>query len=145
MKWNLKKKGFLFTQRLRNGYILKMRKVPYLKSPTGITWLISLGTSKSNRQLNDWINKRTKRKSVQKLNASLTGSLDYTAYRFVINTLRLWCEQLEPGDMLAFKCESAKPDKQYLVWGKWLKQKDSKFAWKGNPDLKCFTFYKQRV
>jgi hypothetical protein len=90
------------------------------------------------------MSQRLRKRCVQTLSANLTGDLELTDYRLVINTLRKWCNELEPGDMLAFKCESSEPDKQYQVWGKWLERKESKYYWKGNPELKCFTFYKQR-
>jgi hypothetical protein len=88
--------------------------------------------------------KRTRKQSVKRLGQNLTGKVTLHFYRTVINTLRQWCEELDPGDMIAFRCESADPDKQYRVWGKWLERKDSKYEWMGNPELKCYTFYKQR-
>jgi hypothetical protein len=88
--------------------------------------------------------KRGRRACVKRLGQNLTGKVTLHFYRTVIDTLRQWCDELEPGDMIAFRCESAYPDKQYRVWGKWLERKDSKYQWVGNPELKCYTFYKQR-
>jgi len=87
---------------------------------------------------------RKRKKSVQILTTYLTGNLNYKAYFFVLRTLRQWCDALVPGDMVAVRCESAMPDKQYQAWNKWFNKKESTYAWRGNPELKCFTFYKQR-
>jgi hypothetical protein len=103
-----------------------------------------LVTGKSKRQLNDWVRERKNKKCVKRLKAKLTNLLDLKGYRIVINTLRKWCDDLSPGDMLAFNCTSAMPEKQYRVWCKWLKNKEVQYLWKENPELRCFTFYKQR-
>ena len=87
---------------------------------------------------------RKRKKYVQTLTNSLTGDLDYKAYFFVMRTVRKWCDELVPGDMFAVRCESALPGKQYQAWDKWFRKKETKYAWVGNPELKCFTFYKQR-
>ena len=82
---------------------------------------------------------------MQKLTTSLTGDLDYKNYFFVMHGVRQWCDELDPGDMIAVRCESAMPDKQYAAWKKWFDKKESKYGWIANPELKCFTFYKQRT
>jgi hypothetical protein len=88
---------------------------------------------------------RKRKKYVQTLTNSLTGDLSQKNYLFsVMPFVRQWCDELAPGDMIAVRCESALPDKQYAVWGKWFSRKETKHGWKANPELKCFTFYKQR-
>lgn len=87
--------------------------------------------------------KRGKRACVRRLEQSLTGKVTLDFYRIVIDTVRQWCDDLAPGDLIAFRCESANPDKQYYVWGRWLLKKESKYKWVSNPELKCFTFYKK--
>jgi hypothetical protein len=47
--------------------------------------------------------------------------------------------------MIAVRCESASPDKQYSVWKKWFDKKETKYNWRSNEELKCFTFFKQRT
>jgi hypothetical protein len=36
-----------------------------------------------------------------------------------------WCDELLPGDMFVFNCESALPQKQFRVWERWLSKKES--------------------
>ena len=83
---------------------------------------------------------------MQKLTTYLTGDLSYKNYIFsVMPIIRQWCDWLEPGDMIAVRCESASPDKQYSVWKKWFDKKETKYNWRSNEELKCFTFFKQRT
>jgi hypothetical protein len=46
------------------------------------------------------------------------------------------------GDMFVFNCESAEPQKQFQVWGKWLSRKEKGYTWVSNKELLSFYFYK---
>lgn len=87
--------------------------------------------------------RRLHKNSVRILSSNLTGKLSYSLYIFVVKTLRQWCDELLPGDMIALKCESALADKQYKIYSKWADKKESVYEWKKNNELKCFTFYKK--
>ena len=121
---------------------MKLRLVLWIPTATGKIYLLSLAAGKSKRQLNDWMNKRTRKKQVQKLSSNLTGKLSYFLLLRVMHQIHAWCDQLIPGDMVVFNCESAKPEKQFRAWGKWLTTKDSKCKWISNPKFLSFYFYK---
>jgi hypothetical protein len=53
-----------------------------------------------------------------------------------------WCDELLPGDMFVFNCESALPQKQFRIWERWLSKKESGYTWVSNPELLSFYFYK---
>jgi hypothetical protein len=86
--------------------------------------------------------KLKKRKRVQQLNSSLTGKLTLRLQKQVIQQIRQWCNELPDGDIIGFVCESALPEKQFRVWEKWLKIKESPYGWESNPELLSFYFYK---
>jgi hypothetical protein len=75
----------------------------------------SVAIAKSNRQLNDWFERRKNK--------------------------REWLELLEPGNVLVIECESALPDKQYQVWKKWFLKHEDK-DWQFIDEVKQIYFYK---
>jgi hypothetical protein len=128
------------TYQLKNGYIFKMRLMPWLRTDAGCIWLASLAVGKSKRQLNDWLNRRNK-KSVRSLSASLTGQEGNKIQALAIRQVRHWVVDLPPGDSLCLRCESAVPDKQFKVWRRWFEAHEDP-RWRINPDLKSFYIYK---
>lgn len=136
----MKKK--VFTIHSNRNHIIKLRLIPWIKNSNGVIWLASVAAGKSNRQINDWFNRRTKRKSVRQLDNKLTSLLGYQGHSLVMQQVRKWCDELEPGEMLAFKCESAEPEKQFRVWGKWLLNKEKHHKWIPDESFLSFYFYK---
>lgn len=138
----IKKK--LLTVFLPGKYLMKLRLISWMKTSNGTIWLASLAAGKSNRQINDWLNKRTRTKRVQKLDSILTGKLTVKLMLRVMAQVHKWCDELPVGDMFVFNCESAEPQKQFQVWGKWLSRKEKGYTWVSNKELLSFYFYKHR-
>jgi len=125
---------------LPNGMILKMRLIPWIRTPIGYVWLASLAVGKSKRQINDWMNQR-KKKSVSRLSSNLTGKFGPRTQAIAIRQVRQWVDELPAGDMIALRCESALPDKQFRVWKKWF-TKHEDLRWEVKEEFKAFWFYK---
>lgn len=127
----------------QTGTFLKVRLIPWIRTQNGCVWLASMAVSRSNRQVNDWLNRR-KNKRVRRLDTNLTGKAGNVYQALTIRALREWVEFIPPGDSIAIRCESAKPDKQFRVWKKWFaKHEDS--GWEPLEEEKGFFFYKSRV
>jgi hypothetical protein len=139
-KRKVKKK--LLTVFLPGNYFMKLRLVSWMRTPTGTIWLASLAVSKSKRQINDWMNRRTRTKRVKRLDSNLTGRLTVKLMLQVMEQVHVWCDELSNGDMFVFNCESAEPQKQFRVWGKWLNRKERGYTWTPNNELLSFYFYK---
>jgi hypothetical protein len=132
-----KKIGTIF---LAQNTRLKLRLIPWIKTTNGCVWLASMAVSLSNRQINDWMNRR-KNKRVRQLDSSLTGKFGPKAQAFAIRQVRKWILELPPGDSICLKCESAVPDKQFQIWKNWfLRHEDSK--WEISDEHQSFFFYK---
>jgi hypothetical protein len=125
---------------LPNGMILKMRLIPWIRTPIGYVWLASLAVGKSKRQINDWMEQR-KKKSVSRLSSNLTGKFGPRTQAIAIRQVRQWVDELPAGDMIALRCESALPDKQFRVWKKWF-TKHEDIRWEVKEEFKAFWFYK---
>ena len=134
----------VFTKKLTGNYLIVLRLLPWLYVENGCVWLASLATGKSKRQINDWLKRKTKRKRVRRLDLSLTGKHGNVVQSIGVNKLRDWVRELLPGDSIALRCESAKPDKQFQVWKKWLQRKES-VTWETNEKFKSFFYYKPRL
>jgi hypothetical protein len=137
-----KAKKKLLTVFLPGNYFMKLRLVSWMRTPTGTIWLASLAVGKSKRQLNDWMSRRTKTKRVKCLDSNLTGRLTVKLMLQVMEQVHIWCDELNNGDMFVFNCESAEPQKQFRVWGKWLSRKERGYTWIPNNELLSFYFYK---
>jgi hypothetical protein len=101
-----------------------------------------MAVSRSNRQVNDWLNRR-KNKRTRHLDTNLTGKAGNVYQAFTIRILREWIEFIPPGDSIAIRCESAKPDKQFRVWKKWFLKHEDK-NWDVLEEDKSFFFYKKK-
>ena len=139
-KHKVKKK--LLTVFLPGNYLMKLRLVSWMRTPAGTIWLASLAVGKSKRQLNDWMSRKTKRKRVIQLDSNLTGKLNVKLMLRVMEQVHAWCDELANGDMFVFNCESAEPQKQFDVWGKWLSRRNKGYTWVANKELLSFYFYK---
>jgi hypothetical protein len=137
-----KAKKKLLTVFLPESYFMKLRLVSWMCTPTGTIWLASLAVSKSKRQINDWMSRRTRTKRVNRLDSNLTGKLTIKLMLQVMEQVHIWCDELANGDMFVFNCESAEPQKQFSVWGKWLSRKELGYTWVPNKEHLSFYFYK---
>jgi hypothetical protein len=78
----------------------------------------SVAIAKSNRQLNDWFERRKNKRS-RKLTSKLTGKIG----------------------IRSMECGSASPDKQYQIWKKWFLKHEDK-DWQFIDEFKQIYFYK---
>ena len=131
------------TYHLTQGYLVVLRLIPWLHTQYGCVWLASLAAGKSKRQINDWLKRKTRRKSVRRLDLYLTGRHANFVQAIAIYQLRDWVKDLPSGDSITLRCESAKPDKQFRVWKKWLQRKEN-VRWEPNEEFKSFFYYKPK-
>ena len=132
-----KVKNFYFKP--ENTYI-KLRLVKWNCLQDQTFWLLSLAISKSKRQLNDWSNKRKNKRS-KKLSAKLTGNSGLLPQLIAIRHLRVWTEELHPGDCIFFLCESKEKFKQFKIYSRWFKQREIT-GWYTDPDRLLFYYFK---
>ena len=137
-----KVKKKLLTVFLPESYFMKLRLISWMRTPSGTIWLASLAVGKSKRQLNDWMSRRIRTKRVNRLDSNLTGKLTVKLMLQVMDQVHIWCDELVNGDMFVFNCESADPQKQFRVWGRWLNKKERGYTWVENKELLSFYFYK---
>jgi hypothetical protein len=78
------------------------------------------------------------------MSSTLTDRLHISLSIRALDQVYSWCDELNTGDMIVFNCESAAPQRQFKVWGKWLKRKEHQYPWISNPELLSFYFYKHR-
>ena len=131
------------TVKLPSGQLLRMRLLPLIHTKKGSVWLVSLAVAKSNRQINDWFNKRPNQRT-RKLSSKLTGKLASKIQAIAIRQLRLWAKEHPVCHSISFRCESALPEKQFKVWQDWF-QKHESSDWEVIPEHRAFAFYKSPV
>jgi len=78
------------------------------------------------------------------MSSNLTDRLHISLSIRALAQVYSWCDELNTGDMIVFNCESAEPQKQFQVWGKWLSRKEKGYTWVSNKELLSFYFYKHR-
>jgi len=78
---------------------------------------------------------------VSRLSSNLTGKFGPRTQAIAIRQVRQWVDDLPAGDMIALRCESALPDKQFRVWKKWF-TKHEDLRWEVKEEFKAFWFYK---
>jgi len=122
-----------------NTYI-KLRLIEWSHLQDQTFWLLSLGISKSKRQLNDWLNKRKNKRS-KKLATNLTGNSGLLPQLMAVRHLRVWTEELHPGDCIFFLCESKEKLKQFKIYSRWFKQREIT-GWYTDPDRFLFYYFK---
>ena len=142
MTYRIKRKSKTIKLLLDDGYIFKMNIHPYMKISTGKVWLVGWAIGKSNRQINDWMCRRSKRSRVYKLSNNKPKKRNQHAHWICINIMRKWLEELPEGDGMAIRCEAASSDKQFRVWKKWFKKNEDP-DWKISDEHKSFFFYKK--
>lgn len=127
---------------LKDGTFLKARLLPWIPTDNGCVWLVSVAISCSNRQVNDWLNKR-KNKRAYRLNVNLTGKSGISGQISAMRFLR-WCQTFIPdGDSLCFSCECTLPDKQFAIWKRWFSKRED-LSWEISEENKAFFYYKPK-
>ena len=139
-----KRRKKVFTKHLPGGYLVVLRLIPWIHVEGRCVWLASLAAGKSRRQINDWLKRKTKKRRVRRLDSCLTGRHANLVQGIGVYKLRDWVQELLPGDSIALRCESAKPDKQFRVWKKWFQRKEVA-GWDINEEFKSFFYYKPRL
>lgn len=119
---------------------IKLRLIEWSHLQDQTFWLLSLGISKSKRQLNDWLNKRKNKRS-KKLATNLTGNSGLLPQLMAVRHLRVWTEELHPGDCIFFLCESKEKLKQFKIYSRWFKQREIT-GWYTDPDRFLFYYFK---
>ena len=133
-----KKTGKIF---LQTGIYVKVRLIPWIKTTNGCVWLASMAASRSQRQINDWMNRRKNRR-VRRLDTNLTGKTGNLTQAIAIRFTRQMLTWIPPGDSISFRCESAKAEKQFRVWTKWF-LKHEPDNWVIDEEHKAFFFYRK--
>ena len=143
MTCKLSRKKKVITDKLSNGDKFKVIRRPF-KFPNGkYFWLVGMVASKSNRALNDWINERTKRKRVKKLNHFYPKKRDVKALRIAVNAAKDWIKEIPDRDCLVFRAEGAKSDQPFRIYKKWFATHED-IPWVISEEHKSFFFYKKR-
>jgi hypothetical protein len=142
MTFRIKQRKKIFIVNIGEGYILKMRLLPWWRTTTGRVWLASLAVSKSKRQINDWMNRKQSYR-VRRLDMSLTGKIGNRVQAIAIRQVRKWVDELPYQHAITLICESALPEKQFRVWEKWFKRHEN-FNWEISKTHKSFYFYKSK-
>lgn len=76
------------------------------------------------------------------MSLNLTGKLTLPNQKLLVQKLRQWCDELPIKDMIALRCESAKPEKQYRIWKKWLLNREAPYGWSFSDEHLALYFYK---
>ena len=142
MTYRIKRKSKTTTLTLDDGFIFKMNIHPYMTIETGKIWLVGWAISKSNRQINDWMCRRSKRSRVYKLSTNKPKKRNQHAHWICINIMRKWLEELPEGDGMAIRCEASSSNKQFRVWKKWF-VKHEKDNWDISETHQAFFFYRE--
>lgn len=87
---------------------------------------------------------RRKNGRTRQLDGSLTGKAGNKIQAVAIRCLHDWIDFIPAGDSVLFRCESAKPDKQFRVWKKWILRHNNYLNPDIDEELKSFFFYKPR-
>lgn len=143
MTIRIKRKKKLFVQKLENNYYLVMQLLPLIYTQKTCVWLASLVVSKSKRQINDWLKKR-KNKRAKILASSLTGKENNRIQAIAIQKLHQWIDEHPIGDSISFRCESAKPYKQFRVWARWFLNHEHS-DWEISSTHRSFFYHKKSV
>lgn len=142
VKYTRSKKKKIKTLVLSDGYLCRIRIIPWIRVENNYIWLVSLAVGKSNRQINDWMNKRKNKRS-RLLSQKMTGKVGPLVQSFAVNQLRKWVDEHPGGDSITFKCESVEAEKQFRVWKLYFSRKCSS-RWTPIEEDLAFYFYKYR-
>ena len=145
MTYRVSRKKKIVTSKLSNGDNFKIVAVPFkLSNKSGYVWMVGMAASKSVRCLNDWFNKRNRRKKVKKLNNHHPKKRDVKALRIAVNKAKDWTKEIPEGDALAFNAEGAKAEQLFRIYKKWFATHED-IPWVISEEHKSFFFYKKRL
>ncbi len=130
------------TLKTKGKLLCRIRLSPWflIEENNSCVWIVSMAVSKSNRQINDWMNKRKNKRSYR-LGTQLNGKEAMRFQLFAVSELRKWIYALPIGDSIVFKCESVQPSKQFRIWKKWFERKEDS-GWAVLENKKGFVYYK---
>lgn len=131
------------TLKLDDGTLLRVRLIPWIPVEDRYIWLVSMAVGKSNRQINDWMNKRKNRRA-RRLSTQLNGKFAMQLQLLAMDQVRTWMDEHPAGDSMTFRCESAKADKQFRIWKKWFRRKEA-VEWQVLDEELAFYYYKPMV
>ena len=137
----LRRRKKIGTTFLPQKMILKLRLIPWIKTGSGCIWLASMAVSKSMKQINQWMNRRSTAR-VCHLDSSLTGRFGPKTQAIAIRQIRQWLDEIPVGDSICMCCESTLPEKQFRVWKKWFETHEN-IHWQICEEYKSFFFYKK--
>lgn len=140
----VKRKKQVLTTHLPNKVQIVVKLTPWLRIGKNCAWIVSLISGKSRRQINDWMLRKTKRARVKKADQHLTGLGGNLAQSIAVRQLHKWIALVPEGDILVFRCESAKPGKQLRIWKKWIERHHPTLLIDIEEDSKSFYIYKPR-
>jgi hypothetical protein len=129
--------------KLKDGTILRVRIVPWIPVEDHYIWLVSMAVGKSNRQINDWMNKR-KNKRARSLAKQMTGKAAMQFQLLAMDQVRTWMDEHPGGDSITFRCESVEAEKQFRIWKKWFRRKEA-VEWQVLDEELAFYYYKPMV
>lgn len=140
MSYRIKRKKITQSIKINQKQFIKLRLIPWVRTTNGCVWLVSMAVCRSKRQVNDWMQERKNKRSRQ-LRLNLTGKEAMKLQLIGVKILREWINLIPAGDSLAFRCDSAKKEKQFRIWKKWF-QKNEDSNWIIKEDIKTFFYYK---
>ena len=110
MTCKLSRKKKVITDKLSNGDKFKVIRRPFKFHNEDYFWLVGMVASKSNRALNEWINERTRRKRVKKLNNFYPKKRDEKALRRDVKAAKNGIKEIPHGDTLEKRAEGTKSE-----------------------------------
>jgi hypothetical protein len=118
MSKRIRRKSISNTFKIK-GRVCKVILKPLSELDNGFwVWNVGFAVGKSNRQINDWYNKRNNKRA-RSLHNKFTNDIGLRAiaqgWRRVLK-LR-W--SIEPGDSIILDCRSGKPEQQFKVYQYW--------------------------
>lgn len=140
MSYRVKRRKITQSIKINQKQFIKLRLIPWVRTMNGCVWLASMAVCRSKRQANDWMQER-KNQRTRQLKLNLTGKEANRLQAIGVRILRQWTNLIPAGDSLAFRCDSAKKEKQFRVWKKWF-QKHENSNWIIKEDIKTFFYYK---
>ena len=102
--------------------ICKIFLEPFLFLESGICiWNIGFAVGKSNRQINDWFNKRKNRRG-RRMTMQITGKQGIKTITEGFKTVLRMRWKIPSGDGICLDCTSADPRRQFRAWSHWCKK-----------------------
>jgi hypothetical protein len=140
MSYRVKRRKITQSIKINQKQFIKLRLIPWVRTMNGCVWLVSMAVCRSKRQANDWMQER-KNQRTRQLKLNMTGKEASRLQIMSMKVLRKWIDLIPPGDSVAFRCNSAKKEKQFRIWKKWFLKREN-CNWIIEEDMKIFFYYK---